>query len=85
MWNGAEVKDGLVVQMGHVGDAVRDQLQSVGDEFVQAVHSLCTILHLCQVINLVPVLTPNLRQRERKYSACVPFQPLFLRRTATVW
>ena len=64
LWNGTEVEDGLVVEAGDVGDAVWNQLQGVGDEFVQTVHRPCTILHRCQIQQLIPVLTPHLKQKE---------------------
>ena len=63
LWDGTEVEDRLVLQLRHVGDAVGNQFQSIGDEFIQTVDSLPAILLCSQVDQSVFILAPNLKHK----------------------
>ena len=49
LWNGTEVEDTLVLNAWHVFEYIRHMLQGVGDEVIQTVDSIRSILFKFEV------------------------------------
>lgn len=61
----AEVEDTLVFQAGQIRKDIRDVVESVGDEFVQTLHSHIDVLWFGKVRELFCISAPNLKSKIR--------------------
>mmetsp|Transcript_17480 Transcript_17480/g.38078 ORF Transcript_17480/g.38078 Transcript_17480/m.38078 type:complete len:432 (-) Transcript_17480:279-1574(-) len=60
LWDGAELEDLLVGELGHVVEAVGHVRERVGHQVVQALHRRVRVLLLLEVLELVGVVPPDL-------------------------